>query len=54
MTDKRISEGLTGDLMLVYGVVMWSIGWCIGHVIGWIERLQISGGIQGFTKRRRP
>jgi hypothetical protein len=35
MTDKRISEGLTGDLMLAYGVAMW----CAGYAIGWIERI---------------
>ena len=39
MTDRRISGGLTGDLMLAYGVLMWCAGYAIGRVIGCIERL---------------
>jgi hypothetical protein len=52
--DKRIPSGITGDLMLAYGVAMWCAGYAIGYSIGCIRRLQISGRIQGFTKRRAP
>jgi hypothetical protein len=39
MTDKRIPKGITGDVMLAYGVVAWSIGFAIGYITGSIERI---------------
>jgi hypothetical protein len=39
ITDKRIPHGITGDLMLAYGVAMWSLGYVIGRAIGWVERI---------------
>ena len=38
MSDNRISPGLTGDVRLAYGVVMWSIGFSVGWIIGSVER----------------
>lgn len=38
MSDNGISPGLTGDVMLAYGVVMWSIGFAVGWIIGSVER----------------
>jgi hypothetical protein len=43
--DKRIPSGITGDLMLAYGVAMWCAGYAIGYAIGRIERI---------AKRRAP